>query len=103
MSNDHSTPNVGGKTGGDEQETLMEFPCAFPLKVFVKPEDDVEQQLLDLLEPHVGKLPRSACQRKISRTGKYMSLTINFTATSKPQVDAVFATLGESPLVVMAM
>lgn len=101
MSNDPS--NQPANTGTDEQETLMEFPCAFPLKVFVKPEDDVEQQILDLLEPHVGKLPLSACQRKISRTGKYMALTVNFTATSKPQVDAVFAALGDTPLVVMAM
>lgn len=89
--------------GVDPNETLMEFPCAFPLKVFVKPEDDIEQQILDLLEPHVGKLPRSACQRKISRTGKYMALTVNFTATSKPQVNAVFAALHDSPLVVMSM
>ena len=87
----------------DVQETLMEFPCAFPLKVFVKPEADVDQQILTLLEPHVGVLPLIAVQRKVSRTGKFISLTVNFTATSKPQVDAVFAALQDHPLVVMAM
>lgn len=87
----------------DVQETLMEFPCAFPLKVFVKPANDVDQQILKLLEPHIGQLPLSAVQRKVSRTGKFISLTVNFTATSKPQVDAVFAALTESDLVVMAM
>ena len=87
----------------DVQETLMEFPCAFPLKVFVKPVNDVDQQILALIEPHVGKLPLSAVQRKVSRTGKFISLTVNFTATSKPQVDAIFAALGDSELVVMAM
>ena len=95
--------NISNKGDGSNQDTLMEFPCAFPLKVFVKPEDDVEQQVLALLEPHTGKLPLSACQRKISRTGKFMSLTVNFTATSKPQIDAIFLALSESPLVVMAM
>jgi putative lipoic acid-binding regulatory protein len=87
----------------DVQETLMEFPCDFPLKVFVKPESDVDQQILTLLEPHVGALPLSAVQRKVSRTGKFISLTVNFTATGKPQVDAVFAALQGHPLVVMAM
>lgn len=87
----------------DNNETLMEFPCAFPLKVFVKPANDVDQQILTLLEPHIGKLPLSAVQRKVSRTGKFISLTVNFTATSKPQVDAVFAALSNSDLVVMAM
>ncbi|MDD9893206.1 MAG: DUF493 domain-containing protein [Gammaproteobacteria bacterium] len=97
------TPQNNGDLPSDVQETLMEFPCDFPLKVFVKPANDVDQQILTLIEPHTGKLPLSAVQRKVSRTGKFISLTVNFTATSKPQVDAIFAALGESDLVVMAM
>lgn len=87
----------------DNGETLLEFPCNFDLKVFVKPEVGVDQQILELLEPHIGKIPLSACQRKVSRTGKYVSLTVNYVATSKKQVDAVYAELGNCPLVVMAM
>lgn len=87
----------------DVQETLMEFPCDFPLKVFLKPEIDIDQKVLTLLEPHIGKLPLSAVQRKISSTGKFVSLTVNYVAVSKQQVDAVFKELSDCPFVVMAM
>lgn len=82
---------------------LMEFPCEFPLKVFVLNQPSLEQEVLDLIRPHCPADTEFKVTSRLSRAGKYRSLTIIFTAYSRAQMDDIYQTLSQSKQVVMSL
>ncbi|MDQ6969932.1 MAG: DUF493 domain-containing protein, partial [Mariprofundus sp.] len=78
-------------------ETLLEFPCQFPLKVMGNNHADFEQAVLTIVRQHVPDLAERAVQSKPSRTGKYLAVTITFTATSKTQLNQIYRDLHAHP------
>ena len=86
------------------EETLMEFPCAFALKVMVVADAGINEVMLTLVNEHVEEtLSAKEVTERPSRTGKYKSLTITFTATSKAQLDGIYMALSKHPKVRMAL
>jgi len=84
-------------------ETLLEFPCSFPIKVMGNNHADFEHQVVAIIRQHVPELHAAAIQSKASRTGKYLSVTATFTATSKAQIDALYQALHAHPDVKMML
>lgn len=82
-----------------DQETLLEFPCAFPLKIMGKAEDALAQVVLEIVTRHAPDFDGAAMEMRASSGGKYVSLTCTVTATSKPQLDALYRELSGHPLV----
>lgn len=82
-----------------DQETLLEFPCAFPLKIMGKAEDALAQVVLEIVTRHAPDFDGAAMEMRASSAGKYVSLTCTVTATSKPQLDALYRELSGHPLV----
>ncbi len=77
----------------EEQETLFEFPCEFPIKAMGKTGDALEMAVLEIINRHVDDLPEGAIRFNQSSTGKYTSITITFTALSKDHVDQIYMDL----------
>jgi hypothetical protein len=86
-----------------EEETAFEFPCQFPLKVMGSHDESFEAEVLALIRDHVGEPGEAAIERRASRNGRYLSLTVTFTATSKAQLDALYRDLHASDKVVMTL
>ncbi len=84
-------------------ETLLEFPCQFPLKVMGNNHVNFEQAVLTIVRQHVPGLAERAAQSKPSRTGKYLAVTITFTATSKTQLNQIYRDLHAHPDVKMML
>lgn len=82
-----------------EQETLIEFPCAFPLKVMGESHDALAQTVLEIILRHAPDFDGATMEMRPSRTGKYLSLTCTVMATSKPQLDALYIELSGHPMV----
>jgi len=82
-----------------EQETLLQFPCAFPLKIMGAVHDDFAQTVLTIVTRHAPDFDGSTMEMRASSGGKYVSLTCTVTATSKPQLDALYMELTSHPLV----
>ncbi len=76
-----------------EGETLLEFPCDFPLKAMGLACDEFEIAVIEIINRHVKNLAEDALKIKPSKTGKYTSITITFTAHSKEQLDAIYIDL----------
>lgn len=80
-------------------ETLLEFPCAFPLKIMGRSDAALAQAVLEIVVRHDPGFDGASMEMRASSGGKYVSLTCTVTATSKPQLDALYMELTSHPLV----
>jgi len=77
----------------EEGETLIEFPCEFPVKAMGLACDELEIAVIEIINRHVENLAEDALRMKPSKTGKYTAITITITAHSKQQIDAIYMDL----------
>ncbi len=82
-----------------QQDTLLEFPCAFPLKIMGQANDALAQTVLDIVLRHAPDFDGATMEMRASSGGKYVSLTCTINATSKPQLDTLYRELSGHPLV----
>jgi len=87
----------------DYKDTLLEFPCRFPIKAMGKDEDEFVAHVLNLVTPHFPEIAEGDITTRPSSGGKYISVTITVTATSKLQLDAIYYALTDSERVIMAL
>jgi uncharacterized protein len=83
----------------EEKDTLLEFPCAFPLKIMGLAKAALAQTVLEIVLRHAPDFDGETMEMRASSTGKYISLTCTINATSKPQLDALYRELSAHPLV----
>ncbi len=83
----------------EARDTLLEFPCAFPLKIMGLADDALAQTVLEVVLRHAPDFDGATMEMRASSTGKYVSLTCTINATSKPQLDALYRELSSHPLV----
>ena len=77
----------------EEGETLLEFPCEFPIKAMGMACDELEIAVIEIINRHVENLAEDALKMRPSKTGKYTAITITITAHSKDQLDAIYMDL----------
>lgn len=85
------------------EESIMEFPCDFPIKIMGEDNAEFRQAVRSLVEKHTGPLPDSAIQTALSRTERFVSLTITVTAQSREQLDNIYQDLTDHDDVKMAL
>ena len=83
----------------EQKETLLEFPCAFPLKIMGLAGDALAQTALDIVLRHAPDFDGARMEMRSSSGGNYLSLTCTVRATSKPQLDALYMELTSHPLI----
>ncbi|MDR2838617.1 MAG: DUF493 domain-containing protein [Azonexus sp.] len=81
------------------QDTLLEFPCAFPLKIMGKAHDQLAETVLAIVRRHAPDFDGATMEMRASSQGNYLSLTCTVEATSKPQLDALYRELTAHPLI----
>lgn len=86
-----------------ETETLLEFPCQFPIKVMGRVDVEFDLVVIELIKSHVQELAPDAVKVRPSKAGNYVAMTITITAVSKSQLDAIYQSLSAHPLVLMAL
>ena len=87
----------------DSDETLLEFPCEYSVKAMGVSAPDFAEVVFELVTRYVDDLSRDAIREKPSSKGKYTSVTVTFTATSKLQLDAIYYALTGHERVMMAL
>jgi len=80
-------------------ETLLEFPCDFPLKIMGATRDGFAQVVVEVVLKHAPDFDASTVEMRPSKAGNYLSLTCTVRATSKPQLDALYMELTGHPWV----
>ena len=86
-----------------EKESLLKFPCQFPIKVMGKAIDEFELFVLEVVRKHVTNIQENAIEIRKSENGNYLSITITIDATSKEQLDAIYQELTTNKLVLIAL
>jgi putative lipoic acid-binding regulatory protein len=86
-----------------DEETLLEFPCDFPIKVMGRAEPGFEAIVVELVSRHVPDLMETAINSRSSSGGKWVSITITLRAESKAQLDAIYRELTAHEKVIMAL
>jgi hypothetical protein len=82
-----------------DQETLLEFPCEFPLKVMGETREGFAEAVVAVVRQHAPDFDATRVEMRPSSTGKYLSLTCTIHATSKPQLDDLYRALTAHPMV----
>jgi putative lipoic acid-binding regulatory protein len=83
----------------EQQETLLEFPCDFPLKIMGETREGFAEAIVEIVRQHVPDFDAARVEMRASSGGKYISLTCTVTATSKPQLDDLYRALTAHPWV----
>ena len=87
------------------EETLLEFPCDFPIKVMgainngCATGDGFAQAVVEVVLKHAPDFDPATVEMRPSRAGNYLSLTCTVRATSKVQLDALYRALTAHPFV----
>ncbi len=87
----------------DEEESLIEFPCEFPVKVMGAAIPEFHDSIAKIAKKHDPEFVMDDTKQKDSKTGKYVSLTLNIHAIDKPQLDALYQDLTDHELVLWAL
>jgi len=83
--------------------SLLEYPSRFPLKVFGDNAGNFEFIVLELIRTRCPQNEHIAVSRRISRNGKYLALTLTFTAYSQDQIEKIYQDLSDCTQVVMSL
>jgi len=82
-----------------EADSLLKFPCAFPIKIMGTRSDDFAQTMLAIVLRHAPDFAAESVGMRASSTGKYLAVTCTIRATSKAQLDALYRELSGHPQV----
>lgn len=85
------------------QDSLIEYPSIFPIKVMGKKHPDFAQTLTELVLQHDPNLDVAAVELRPSSAGNYIGLTFMVNATSREQLDALYLALTGHPMVSMVL
>lgn len=87
----------------EQQPSLLEFPCDFPLKIIGFQRAGYAQAVLEVVKRHAPDYDGATMEMRASSKGKYLSLTCTIRATSRQQLDALYQALCDHPLVVKVL
>jgi putative lipoic acid-binding regulatory protein len=91
------------ETAPSQGESLLTFPCVFPLKVMGRREDGFAQTVSEIVQRHAGDFHPSTLEMRTSKNGRYLSLTVTINARSREQLDGLYQELSKHPMVMMVL
>jgi putative lipoic acid-binding regulatory protein len=80
-------------------ESLIIYPCDFPIKIMGSTQDAFAQTIVDLVRLYDPEFDASSMEIRPSAKGNYLSLTVTVRATSREQLDQLYRTLSSHPMV----
>lgn len=84
-------------------ESVMTFPCSFPIKLLGRESSIFRQTVRELVEKHTGPLEDEAIEASLSRNGRFVSVTITVVAESREQLDNIYRDATAHDDVIMAL
>ena len=85
------------------EQSLVEFPCQFPIKIMGKTQAGFAQSVIEVVQRHAPEFDPSTLEMRSSREGRYLSLTCTVSATSREQLDELYRELCDHPMVTMVL
>jgi uncharacterized protein len=82
-----------------DDTSLIEYPSAFPIKVMGAAAAGFEEAIVAVARHFDPGFDAGTVERRPSKGGNYLGLTITVTATSREQLDELYRTLSTHPMV----
>ena len=77
-------------------DSLLQFPCDFPIKVMGARVEGFANAICDLVATHDPSFDPATLEMRPSRNGNYLGLTVTVKATSREQLDRISAMLAQA-------
>ena len=84
-------------------DSLIEYPCDFPIKVMGAMHDDFAQTIVELVLEYDATFDASKVEMRPSSKGSYLGLTVTVRAISREQLDNLYRALSSHPMVKVVM
>jgi putative lipoic acid-binding regulatory protein len=81
----------------------MNFPCIFPVKVMGANQDDFERLVVEIIQKHASLAAEELVTTRLSRGGRFVSITVHINAESQEQLDAIYRELSAHERVLMML
>jgi uncharacterized protein len=81
------------------EQSLITYPSPFPIKVMGEQVEGFFDAVIAVAQHFDPGFDAATVERRPSSSGRYLSLTITITATSREQLDELYRTLSTHPLV----
>jgi len=81
------------------EQSLIEYPSAFPIKVMGANADGFADAIVMIARQFDPSFDAATLEVRPSKGGNYLGLTITITATSREQLDELYRTLSTHPMV----
>lgn len=83
----------------EEKISLIEFPCAFPIKVMGAQVRGFAEAISTLIQCHDPAFDPATIEMRPSRNGNYLGLTVTVNVQSQTQLDQIYTSLTQHPMV----
>jgi putative lipoic acid-binding regulatory protein len=93
---DNNGDNGDPGNGDGGQESLLEFPCRFPIKAMGLDESEFEAHVLQIVSAHVDDIKPDDVSIRPSSKGKFLAVTVTISAESQEHLDRVYRNLTAS-------
>ena len=81
------------------RETLIEFPCDFPIKIMGARVDGFAQAVVEVVQRFDAGFDPAGIEMRASSKGNYLALTCTVRAVSQTQLDDLYRALSSHPMV----
>lgn len=88
---------------GRDEETLLEFPCRFPIKMMGRDREAFHRAALELVESYAGAIPEEDVSTSSSSKGNFVSITVTIEAVSQEQLDNIYQALTDHEEILVAL
>ena len=85
------------------EESAIEFPCQFPIKMMGRDTPEFRATARSLVEKHAGPVADDAVQTALSRNERFVSVTVTIRAESQAQLDNIYRDVSSHDDVLMAL
>ncbi|MDD3676377.1 MAG: DUF493 domain-containing protein [Thauera propionica] len=85
--------------GAQSRQSLLEFPCDFPIKIMGARVDGFAQAVIEVVLRHAPDFDPAGAEMRPSSKGNYLAVTCTFRAVSQLQVDTMYRELTSHPMV----
>lgn len=88
---------------GEDARALIEYPCEFPIKIMGTAQPGFAQEIMQVVLRHAPDFDAATMEMRLSKAGKYLSVTCVIRAVSRQQLDDLYRDLCDHPMVVMVL
>ncbi|MBP3195057.1 MAG: DUF493 domain-containing protein [Cardiobacteriaceae bacterium] len=87
----------------ESRESLLEFPCDFPIKITGKNTIEFQQEIMEIINKHIPEKARKDYSEQLSRNQNYLAITITANFNNQEELDSVYRAITAAKTVLMAL